>query len=92
MRRAESLFHDYVIPVTESLSRQLGYAPEYAALFITSIISHMVRNAAINGVLGDYGERAVRPGWSREATCPGFEVLEGKYLGQAPGECVTREY
>ena len=84
----EFMFHDAVVPVTESLSRQLGYTPEYAAFFVPSIFGLTDIRAAAKGVLGDFGERPARPGRSRDATCHGFGFLEGRNLGRAPEEYV----
>ncbi|KAH7388822.1 hypothetical protein BKA66DRAFT_558755 [Pyrenochaeta sp. MPI-SDFR-AT-0127] len=82
------MFQKAVAPITERLSKQLGHMPEYTTLFIPSIFDYNVRDAAASAVFGDYFDRAVRPGWTREATCPGFGFLEGKNLGRKPEECV----
>lgn len=88
MSSAVSIFQKAIGPVTKSLSEQLGQMPEYAALFIPSIFDWKVRNAAVSAVFGDHLDRAIRPGWAREATCPGYRFLEGENLGRRLEECV----
>ncbi|CAO2658226.1 Nn.00g059490.m01.CDS01 [Neocucurbitaria sp. VM-36] len=83
-----ALFQEAATPITESLSKRLGKKPEYAAIFVPSVFSYVDRDAAANAVLGKYLGRAVRPGMSQQATCPGFGFLDCRNLGREPEECV----
>lgn len=85
---AETLFRSAITPLTEVLSRQLGYAPEYAALFFPSVFSFAARSAAVTGVLGDHGNRPMKDGIAAQATCQAYGFLEGKNLGRLPELCV----
>lgn len=84
--KAELMFRTAVEPLTEQLSKRLGHAPEYAALFFPSVFSFATRQAAVAGVLGDHRDRPMKDGRTSQATCQGYGLLQGKNLGRDPGQ------
>lgn len=85
---AESIFHEAMTPITELLIKQLGHAPEYAALSWPPIFSYPLRDAAEHAAFGEWGQRPTATPYSQEAACYSYGFLGCKNLGREPEECV----
>jgi hypothetical protein len=84
--KVKFIFTDAMKPITEILTKQLGYAPEYAMLFVPSVFGWQMRNAAADALFSDvvYAAKAAS---ARQAACYGYGFLEGKNLGRPMTEC-----
>jgi hypothetical protein len=83
---AKSIFRNSIQPITETLSKQLGHAPEYASLFVPSIFDYRTRLAA-REVIFQKPQYATRAAPSQIAACWPYSFLQGKNLGRPAHEC-----
>ncbi|KAF1848103.1 uncharacterized protein K460DRAFT_308018 [Cucurbitaria berberidis CBS 394.84] len=84
------MFKHAIAPLTATLSQQLGHKPEYAALFLPSVLDDEIRRAGIDAIkedLPNLDQRPIKWGPSHMAMCQGWEFLEGKYLSRPLDQC-----
>jgi hypothetical protein len=84
--KVRSIIEHAMAPMTEKLRQQLGYAPEYATLFMPSIFDYKTFNAASDAIYPDV-PYVTKRGPSRTAACFGYGFLEGKNLGRPAEDC-----
>jgi hypothetical protein len=85
---ARSIFEESIKPITEALTKRLGEAPEYSALYAPSVFDYTTRLAASEVVFQDaeYINTHTRTSPARAACWP-YHFLDGKNLGRGPHEC-----
>jgi hypothetical protein len=85
---ARSIFEESIKPITEALTKRLGEAPEYSALYAPSVFDYTTRLAASEVVFQDveYINTYTRTSPVRAACWP-YHFLDGKNLGREPHEC-----
>ncbi|KAF1842212.1 uncharacterized protein K460DRAFT_435543 [Cucurbitaria berberidis CBS 394.84] len=87
MNNATAMLYHAVVPVSESLRKQLGHSPEYRALFLPSVFDYNMWNAAIEAVAPNNPlDRFIKFGSFQQAACHGYGFLQGEHLGRAPEE------
>jgi hypothetical protein len=82
------MFRKEIIPVTQSLHKQLGHVPIYSFLFLPLVFNQGLRLPASDAILPGYDEDVnIGCDLSSRAACYGFGFLECKHLGRAPENC-----
>jgi hypothetical protein len=82
-----SIFRRTIAPVTESLGKQLGHAPDYAAIFLSVVFDSDSVYAAGLVLRPDDDSRvtyAINHAHSRRIAADAFGFLEGNYVGSVP--------
>lgn len=75
--------------MTNSLAKQLGYMPDYAAVFLPPVFDSWIQVAAQEAVFPNGSDDAgiINYGSSLNVACEGFDFLEGEHIGRTPEEC-----
>lgn len=78
-----------VATMTNSLAKQLGYMPDYAAVFLPPVFDSWIQVAAQEAVFPNGSDDAgiINYGSSLNVACEGFDFLEGEHIGRTPEEC-----
>jgi hypothetical protein len=84
--KVKSIFRNSISPITKTLREQLGYAPEFASLFVPSIFDVPTEIAA-REVIFENVQYTTRAGVSRIAACWPYGFLECKNVGRPAHEC-----
>jgi hypothetical protein len=83
-----AIFRKEIVPINQSLHKQLGHPPTYASLFLPPVFSADTRRFASDAILPRYEDDVnTGEGSSSRATCYAFGFLECQNLGRAPEEC-----
>jgi hypothetical protein len=83
-----AMFRKEIVPITQSLHKQLGHPPTYASLFLPPVFSADTRRSASDAILPRYEDDVnTGEGSSSRAACYAFGFLECQNLGRAPEEC-----
>jgi hypothetical protein len=90
-----SKFRRAIAPVTESLGKQLGHTPDYAAIFLPAVFDHSTLLGARAALFcGNRLVSAIDYAHSHRVAADAFGFLEGKYVGPVPdiGDTVFDRY
>jgi len=80
-----SIANEAIRPLVDSLTEQLGYAAEFTALSLQSVVRRYFWSGVVAAVFGPDYITKLRA--TQSAACHAYGFLEGRILGRTPEEC-----